>query len=205
MVYNVHIDEQLSVEDIMKHKIVDGMIIGGLEIINLFDIKFYKYNGKKQAQTNVWLCRCIHCKQELKVRQSNVLHNQNGCKNCNARISGLKERKYAFPSMFWNRIKFRAKNKDRVLEVDDKFLFDLFVKQNGKCKLSGVDITIPQLNKDMKKCTASLDRIDSSKGYIRDNVQWIHKEINAMKMAVSDEKLIEWCHIISKHNEQKTN
>ena len=33
----------------------------------------------------------------------------------------------------------------------------------------------------MYKGTASLDRIDSTKGYVRGNIQWVHKDINWFK------------------------
>ena len=43
------------------------------------------------------------------------------------------------------------------------------------------------------KSTASLDRIDSSKGYTIDNIQWLHKDINKMKWDFSQEKFLELC------------
>lgn len=36
--------------------------------------------------------------------------------------------------------------------------------------------------------TASLDRIDSLKGYTIDNVQWIHKHINYMKIDLTEQE-----------------
>jgi hypothetical protein len=50
------------------------------------------------------------------------------------------------------------------------------------------------------KVTASLDRIDSSKGYVEGNVQWVHKRINIMKNDLSDSEFIEWCRVVSKNN-----
>ena len=49
--------------------------------------------------------------------------------------------------------------------------------------------------------TASLDRIDSLKGYTEDNVQWVHKHINFMKGSLSENKFIEYCKLIVKNNE----
>jgi hypothetical protein len=51
--------------------------------------------------------------------------------------------------------------------------------------------------------TASLDRIDSSKGYIEGNLQWVHKNINMLKGNMLDNTFIEWCHKISKHQLEK--
>lgn len=44
-----------------------------------------------------------------------------------------------------------------------------------------------------KTKTASLDRIDSLKGYTLDNVQWIHKDLNYMKCDYEENEYIEWC------------
>ena len=52
----------------------------------------------------------------------------------------------------------------------------------------------------MSNITASLDRIDSSKGYIEGNVQWVHKRVNLMKGNMSTENFIEWCNLVVKNN-----
>jgi hypothetical protein len=46
--------------------------------------------------------------------------------------------------------------------------------------------------------TASLDRIDNDKGYVKSNIQWIHKDINYMKRILSQKKLIEYCNLVAK-------
>lgn len=43
-----------------------------------------------------------------------------------------------------------------------------------------------------KKTTASLDRIDSTKGYIHGNLQWIHKDLNQMKSNRTQDEFLEW-------------
>lgn len=47
--------------------------------------------------------------------------------------------------------------------------------------------------------TASLDRIDSSKGYIEGNIQWIHKELNWLKNDLDEMVLVDWCEKITRH------
>jgi hypothetical protein len=41
--------------------------------------------------------------------------------------------------------------------------------------------------------TASLDRIDSSIGYVEGNVQWIYKPLNTMKGTLSNQEFIQLC------------
>lgn len=45
----------------------------------------------------------------------------------------------------------------------------------------------------------SLDRIDSNKGYVEGNVQWVHKDVNMMKQSYSNERFIGICCMIALH------
>ena len=49
----------------------------------------------------------------------------------------------------------------------------------------------------VNKNTASLDRIDSSKGYVEGNVQWVHKMINMSKQQYSQEEFIDMCKAVA--------
>ena len=51
-----------------------------------------------------------------------------------------------------------------------------------------------------KKISASLDRIDNNIGYIEGNVQWVHKWINVMKGAMSNECFIFLCNKVAENN-----
>lgn len=53
--------------------------------------------------------------------------------------------------------------------------------------------------------TASVDRIDSTKGYTPDNVQWVDKRINFMKQHFSQVEFVELCCLVSKHHYHKSN
>lgn len=89
-----------------------------------------------------------------------------------------------------NRIKGKTKVHEYNLTV--QFAWDLFVKQNKKCILSGIHLTFPAKGK-IYGGTASLDRINSTKGYTKDNVQWVHKDINQMKNNFSQDYFIQLC------------
>ena len=52
--------------------------------------------------------------------------------------------------------------------------------------------------KDYEK--ASLDRIDSSKGYTKDNVEFVSTSINYMKNSMSKEDTLELIQIIKSNN-----
>lgn len=105
---------------------------------------------------------------------------------------------------FWyNHIVRSAKGykgrKEIELSITKEYAWDLFLKQNRKCSLSGIELYFPSKWKD-KNYTASLDRIDSSKGYVENNVQWVHKDINMMKRIYNNEYFIKMCKMVANNN-----
>lgn len=78
------------------------------------------------------------------------------------------------------------------MAVSPRFLWKLFQGQKGRCALSGLRISFEEK-------TASLDRKDSSLGYLKTNVQWVHKDVNLMKNHFSDERFREICYLVCQH------
>lgn len=100
-------------------------------------------------------------------------------------------------------IKHGAKTRGLKYEVTPIYLWKLYVKQNRKCALSGIEIFFNRDDRSQRidvTRTASLDRIDSKIGYKKGNLQWVHKDVNNMKMALNEKDFIKWCNLISKHN-----
>lgn len=95
----------------------------------------------------------------------------------------------------------------KEFSITIEYLWNLFLKQERRCAITGVELTFDHLGdrKDHKKAetslvTASLDRIDSSKGYIEGNVQWVHKKVNLMKNDLSQKEFIDWCKKVAENN-----
>lgn len=87
------------------------------------------------------------------------------------------------------------------MTITIEYIWDLFLQQNRKCALSGVDLLLWKYAKDTN-ANASLDRIDNTKGYIINNIQWIHKTINKMKTDLKQQEFLDFCIIIGKHQEK---
>ena len=98
----------------------------------------------------------------------------------------------------WSRIQRGAISRNLELTVTIEDVWNKYLQQNGKCAISGVDIILrgQEIGMSSKcihdKTTASLDRIDSKKGYIIDNIQWIHKDLNQMKSDHTMEQFLYW-------------
>lgn len=86
-----------------------------------------------------------------------------------------------------------AKERHIKWDVDGDYLADLLISQDFKCALSGESISAYSA-----RCnSASLDRIDSSKGYEVGNVQWLYRTINMMKQSYSQDEFIRMCKAVS--------
>lgn len=81
-------------------------------------------------------------------------------------------------------------------EVSAPYLSELFEKQNRRCALSGLLLTFPTA---AEKGTASLDRINSKTGYLPGNVQWVHRKLNLMKMALPNAEFLQLCKAVAQH------
>ena len=74
----------------------------------------------------------------------------------------------------------------------------MFYNYNKKCTLTGWDIDISYNNQ-----TASLDRIDNTKGYIKNNIQWVHVMVNMCKNKYDQNKFIDMCKYIAENIKTK--
>ena len=98
----------------------------------------------------------------------------------------------------WRRITKGAESRNLEMTITIEDAWNKYLQQNGKCAISGVDITLrgQEIGISSKyvheKTTASLDRIDSKNGYTLDNIQWIHKDLNQMKSDRSMETFLYW-------------
>lgn len=94
-----------------------------------------------------------------------------------------------------------ATQRNIEFQLTKEELWDLFIKQDRKCALSGIEIAFAPKGKCVPQYkelqTASLDRIDSNKPYTIDNVQWVHKNINKMKQDLPQEVFVDLCKLVA--------
>lgn len=137
-------------------------------------------------------CRKCHKLLNLdkfsKCKNNNIGHKYS-CKVCNREREY--ERKSGNPIAFFTdviRTQKQQLEKRGIseYELERNFLADLFVQQNGKCALSGVDMTLIS-GKGKIATNASVDRIDGSKGYTKNNVQLVCLMANVCKGTGSNE------------------
>ena len=139
---------------------------------------------KKSGRTNA--SECARCgiviyvtKKELKEDKKRYCSRE--CYN----ISKRRPFKYHADNIYKAAI-IRSKEYD----LDEAFLIDLFNKQQGRCAITNVSLTIYGRGKRSNLVdAASLDRIDSNIGYLKNNVQWVLLGINYMKRNFKEDDL----------------
>lgn len=154
-------------------------------------------------------CSCGHIGTR---RKDHVLSGKSKeCKRCASKRTA---KKFGMPrtfkgvgglgKTFFNRIKYGAKKRDIPFDLTVEFLWNLYLKQEMRCALTGLAIEIVPETKntapDYERFTASLDRIDSSLGYTEQNVWWVHKEINRFKNNYSLDQFLTMCRLVATHH-----
>ena len=196
-------------------KDITGKKFGNLVVESLSDKITCVSNGKGGKRRRYqWVCRCdcgntiIACTDHL--RSGHTKH----CRYCPEfahqfrKIPGgnleLYRRDSTIKQMI-NRLRHRAKKRKMEWNLDVEFLTRLFEKQKGICALSGLELVMAgSVSRHRKgETTASIDRIDSSKGYTKGNIQWLHKRVNNMKNDLLDSEFIELCRKIAQTNKRK--
>lgn len=174
--------------------------IGNWTVINEKIIRSKSNNSAKILVK----CKCgfeklAYCDLLLKGRSTQCFSCGHGDKKGenSVRYTGYKE----LPGRWFSRLK----KKKFDLKITIKDVYKLWIKQDKKCALTGLPIDFQNQNVGTSDlvCTASLDRIDSNKGYIKGNIQLVHKDVNIMKNSYPQERFIEICKLVSEWNKDK--
>jgi hypothetical protein len=109
--------------------------------------------------------------------------------------SGHSRDKYTGFRDFLRRIKRRYFEYD----IDLPYLTEVWDNCNV-CVYSGVKLVLPtHLKHNNPLITASIDRIDSTKGYVKGNIQYISITANHAKNSMSHEQMLEFCRLITEN------
>jgi hypothetical protein len=191
-----------------------GSYYGNWEVMSSPFIKYSKPKDfKKKDGTIVQYdvrqyyvnCKCS-CGSLVDVYCDNLLNGKSKrCYTCSIKDNeGSNSSVWAgyeeIPGQWFKRYKYPKDHKKyRTITIEE--VWDLYLKQNRKCFLSGLDISFYNIGTPQRySCTASLDRIDSSLGYTLENCQLVHKDVNLMKNHFEQNYFIDICKKIANLN-----
>lgn len=147
---------------------------------------------------------CSKCKIEKELTEFYFNKKRDSfeasCKPCRQKsVEKYLENNDNLKHIFYSRV---SNIKARInYELEDDFrdyLIELWNKQNGKCFYSGVDMILKGYGKNINNAM-TIDRVDSSRGYVKGNVVLCCSIINKMKQNLTIEELINWCDLIKNY------
>ena len=153
------------------------------------------------------ICRCLNCGNAghpvLPAALRRGATTSCGCRRdqylCNtgernANFKGYKE----IRSHFWKGYQRGAKDRGIPFNLTVEYAWSLYEAQRRRCALSGVPVHFGP-SRSNTLTTASMDRLDPAKGYVRGNVQWVHKRVNLMRNTLSVSEFVEWCRKVAQY------
>lgn len=156
----------------------------------------------QNCSTELWKVKCA-CGAEKEISKWHLVYgNVTGCSSCvkdRIRFSESKNWNSSaqhVTGMYFHKIKACAEKRGLHFGVTREELDDVFISQEGKCRYLGIPLSFETSG---TKGTASLDRIDSKLGYTKDNIQWVHKDVNVIKWDLSHEEFVRICKTISEN------
>ncbi len=157
-----------------------------------------KHSPKVSKTRHVyWECVCVCGATHVLSGASLRVGSSAGCRRCKSD----KQEKSAHTGQFYT-MRRGAERRGYEWAITLEYFVKLIEDQNYLCKLTGLPIVFGASRRDYQHggATASLDRIDSGVGYVVGNLQWVHKDVNRMKMDLPQDRLIELCKLIANNN-----
>lgn len=152
-----------------------------------FTCAFCNNKGKKpnhEYQKSLRLGRSLYCSRKCAgLACIKMIHDTGLYKKGRPRNS-----KYVGIKLFLRKARQFKERSGLEHDITHEYLVKLWDTQNHKCAYTDIQLRLPDFRKGANSFifTASLDRIDSNKGYLKDNVHFVSMAINYMKNTMTD-------------------
>lgn len=144
--------------------------------------RFIKLKKKRYKQYQQYK-NCEICNKEFFVTNKRESLRRSCSTQCSWKLRKIKSPIEWFLREKMSRLRTSAKKRNLKFDLNWKILYDIHMKQKGLCFYTGIKMNMT-FEKGYKVChpfQLSVDRIDSSKGYLRDNIVLCCYCINNMK------------------------
>lgn len=126
------------------------------------------------TRADVFYTTCIECQESSRLKRLENIDNKI---------------KY-----ICRKAKSRSADKGYEFDLTPEFLLGLYEKQRGLCYFSGMKLEAVGEN------AVSLDRLDSSKGYTKDNICLCCLSINIFKTDLPLDKFLSFCKMVANNS-----
>lgn len=167
----------------------------------------YKKSGFQSSciecqTTNNVKYRVDHSEYFKKKGKENYKKEDNSARYQKTRENFLKRRKEWYNTIkgrmydLFSAARERARKKNLPIDIDLEYLLELYETQNKQCALTGMDFILEEKNKNYKRFTPfgpSIDKIDHTKGYTKDNIRLVCVMVNLSLNTFGDECFDKMC------------
>lgn len=155
---------------------------------------------------NYWYrCLCDCGKKSRYLRHFLTSGHTTSC-GCYKLLTGSKHHSWRghgnISGQAWASIRHAARSRGLILAITIEDAWQQYEHQGRRCALTGWSIILDEPSADKTLRNASLDRIDNERGYEKDNIQWVHKDVNWMKGSFGSLRFIELCCAVAAHQKE---
>lgn len=178
---------------VYNQKDIAGQKFNMLTAVELVERRPTQYKSGRNDIEYYWLFKC-DCGQLTITRRDRVTAKKNPIRSCGCQANLSKFKGIGELSQSqWYHIQKNAKVRGIRFDLQIEDAWELFLRQDGKCALTGWDISFAKRGQKWYDGTASLDRVDSKQDYRLSNVQWLHKRVNISKWDYTTLEFIDIC------------
>lgn len=159
-----------------------------------------KTKTKGGNEKNFYSVICLFCGKARNITRHDHATRlaKHPCKSCSNKNNNPQGESFGLRNSWFNKYKLSAFTRSLKWEIDIEYVSEVFKNQGYVCALSGIPITA---SGDLKGITASIDRIDNYVGYVKGNIQLVHKKINMMRGTLSVEDFKAFCRAVAQNGE----
>jgi hypothetical protein len=156
--------------------------------------------GKTKTKTgntkNYYSVTCLYCGKARNITRHDHATRlaKHRCKTCSNKNNHPQGEVDGIRVSWFNKFRISAGHRSLEWDITIEDVAHTLSMQASKCALSGVWIST---RGNLNKITASIDRIDNSKGYTKDNIQLVHKKINIMRGTLSIKEFVGFCEAVA--------
>ena len=142
--------------------------------------------------------KCHYCGISKPASNFDQSKNSNQCNECKLerRYEKINSTPLTYIQHLYGQLRYVRKKQGITWDVTPQELFILYAKQEGKCALTGKELTFKRGTDEESDFNISIDRINPDDGYSIDNIQLVGKIINFLKHDLPQEKFIKLIKVI---------
>lgn len=159
--------------------------------MNVYNAREFGMKNREENPNRYKICK--ECNQSLNLNKFSLIEKwnpnsdtKNTCKKCSIKIKQTeklnRDWKVDAAKLLYKNIKSRCKRIGREFSIE---LEDIIIPE--KCPVFGFDLK--REDRQTWMCAPSVDRIDSSKGYIKGNVTVVSRRANILKKDATLEEI----------------